>query len=165
MIYENNASDFEKIIRKYGSCIYRIALIHSGNKSDAQDIVQEIFLKYAEKNPDFNSEEHQKSWFIRVTLNMCKNLQKSAWNSKTSELTQINSPTAQFHQKTSDVYEAVQQLPYKYRNVIHLYYYEGYSVKEISNILDQNQNATKTQMSRARNMLKEILKGEYSYEI
>lgn len=159
----HSQTEFEQILRKYGDSIYRIALIHTQNEMDAQDIVQEVFLKYAGNADRFRSDEHLKAWLIRVALNMCTDLKRSAWSRKTTELSEECLPAEEFHTSESDIYHAVMSLPSKYRNVIHLFYYEGYSVKEISQITEQKENAVKTQLSRGRSILKEILKGEYDY--
>ena len=154
---------FEYILKKYADNMYRIAVAQTGNKSDAEDIVQEVFLKYASSAPVFESDEHEKAWLIRVTINKCKDLLKSAWVSKTETLS--DDIAVDFIDAKNDVLETVLSLPIKYRTVIHLFYYEGYSVKKISSILEQNENSTKTQLSRAREMLKKTLNrgDEYAF--
>ncbi len=158
-------TEFEKVLRQYGDNIYHIALLHTGNNMDAQDIVQEVFLKYAQRQEPFESDEHRKAWLIRVTINMCTNLKKSAWSKKTTELNEDILSSDDIESDHNNVHDAVMKLPEKYRTAIHLFYFEGYSVKEIADITDQKQNAVKTQLSRARNLLKNILKGEFEYEI
>ena len=96
---------------------------------------------------------------------MCTNLLKSSWFRKTTELNEEILPTTDIESEQNVVADAVMKLPEKYRDVIHLFYFEGYSVKEISDITGQKVNAVKTQLSRARNQLKNILKGEFEYEI
>lgn len=158
-------AEFEQVLRKYGDNIYRIALVHTQNEMDAQDIVQEVFLKYAAYSDRFTSDEHLKAWLIRVALNMCTDLKRSAWNRRTTELNDECLPAEEFKTSDSDIHSAVMNLPVKYRDVIHLFYYEGYSVKEISSITEQKENAVKTQLSRGRSILKEVLKGEYDYAL
>ena len=157
--------EFERVLRQYGDNIYHIALLHTKNNMDAQDIVQEVFLKYAERQDAFESDEHRKAWLIRVTVNMCKNLLKSSWFKKTTDLNEDILPTTSIESEQNTVVDAVMKLPEKYRDVIHLFYFEGYSIKEISDITGQKVNAVKTQLSRARNQLKNILKGEFDFEI
>ncbi len=156
--------EFSDILKKYGDNIYYIALMHTKNEMDAQDIVQEVFLKYAQRQESFESEEHRKAWLIRVTVNMCINLSKSAWITKNTELKEEILPSVKSPEDNNYVQEAVFRLPEKYRMVVHLFYFEGYSIKEIGNITGQKENAVKTQLSRARNLLKDILRGEYEYE-
>ena len=162
---DNSQAEFEKILRKYGDSIYRIALVHTQNEMDAQDIVQEVFLKFARNASQFQSDEHIKAWLIRVAINMCTDLKRSAWNRKTTELNDECLPAEEFTTAESELYQAVMSLPVKYKDVIHLFYYEGYSIKEISRITEQKENAVKTQLSRGRVLLKELLKGEYDYAL
>ena len=162
---DNSQAEFEKILRKYGDSIYRIALVHTQNEMDAQDIVQEVFLKFARNASQFQSDEHIKAWLIRVAINMCTDLKRSAWNRKTTELNDECLPAEEFTTGESELYQAVMSLPVKYIDVIHLFYYEGYSIKEISRITEQKENAVKTQLSRGRVLLKELLKGEYDYAL
>lgn len=164
-MHEDRQTEFENILRKYGDNIYRIALVHTQNEMDAQDIVQEVFLKYARNTENFKSDEHLKAWLIRVTLNMCTDLKRSAWSRKTTELSDECIPAQEFTTSESELYSAVMSLPEKYRYVIHLFYYEGYSIKEISSITNQKENAVKTQLSRGRTILREFLKGEYEYAL
>ena len=162
---DNSQAEFEKILRKYGDSIYRIALVHTQNEMDAQDIVQEVFLKFARNASQFQSDEYIKAWLIRVAINMCTDLKRSAWNRKTTELNDECLPAEEFTTGESELYQAVMSLPVKYKDVIHLFYYEGYSIKEISRITEQKENAVKTQLSRGRVLLKELLKGEYDYAL
>ena len=162
---DNSQAEFEKILRKYGDSIYRIALVHTQNEMDAQDIVQEVFLKFARNASQFQSDEHIKAWLIIVAINMCTDLKRSAWNRKTTELNDECLPAEEFTTGESELYQAVMSLPVKYKDVIHLFYYEGYSIKEISRITEQKENAVKTQLSRGRVLLKELLKGEYDYAL
>ncbi len=164
-MHNNRQGEFEQTVRQYADNIYRIALLHTQSDMDAQDIVQEVFMKYAVNKKPFNSDEHKKAWLIKVTINMCIDLKRSAWSKKTTELTDENSPSVQFESSESDVYQAVIKLPEKYRTVVHLFYYEDYSVKTISNITGQSESTVKTQLSRARVLLKNILKEEYEYAI
>lgn len=164
-MHKDRQTEFENILRKYGDNIYRIALVHTQNDMDAQDIVQEVFLKYARNSSQFKSEEHLKAWLIRVAINMCTDLKRSAWSRRTTELNDECVPAEEFSGGESDLHAAVMSLPEKYRDVIHLFYYEGYSVKEISSITSQKENAVKTQLSRGRAILKKVLKGEYEYAL
>lgn len=160
---EQFKAGFEKVIRKYGDTVYYIALLHTKNNMDAQDIVQEVFLKYAENTKPFESEEHVKAWLIRVAINMCTNLSKSSWVTKTTELNDAVLPAGEFPYDDNGVSAAVKNLPEKYRNVIHLFYFEGYSIKEIGEITSQNISAVKVQLSRARKLLKNTLREEFGY--
>ena len=146
------------MVDKYADMVYRLAISRTRNKEDGEDVFQEVFLKLSKKLPQFENENHEKAWLIRVTINCSKNLLESAWNKKTVPLEYEISFS---QEEISDVYFEVLKLPQKYRTVIHLFYYERLSLEEISKILNQNINTTKTQLSRAREKLKNNLKGGF----
>lgn len=147
----------EMILEKYSIMVYRIAFSRTKNKYDADDILQEVFMKYIKYNIDYTSEEHRKAWLIKTTINTSKTLLTSAWFRKTTEI-----PDSLFTmmEEKSEVYYAVLKLPAKYRTVIHLFYYEDLSIRDISNLLNLGENTIKSQLHRARKLLQEILKGE-----
>ena len=151
------------MIEKYSDLVYRIALTRTNNKSDSEDIFQEVFLRITKKMPVFETEEHEKAWVIRVTLNCSNTLLTSNWRKKTGELDEnIVFETKDRH----DIYYEVAKLPVKYRTVIYLFYYEGYKINEIAKILNTNESTVKTQLARAREKLKENMKigGIFEYE-
>lgn len=134
-------------------------MVHLKNYSDTEDIFQTVFLKYVLHSEPFESEEHEKAWIIRVTVNACKDLLKNVFRSRTVSLdTLIETPQAQELQHT-ELLEAVLSLPPKYKDVVYLYYYEGYSAEEISRILKKNVNTVYTLLTRARKILKKELEG------
>lgn len=152
------ADSFEALVRRYETVLYRAALAVVGNVQDAEDAVQETFLKvYEKKNPDFVSAAHEKAWLIKVTVNECKNRLLSGWFRKTVPLLETY-PAKEPEQR--DLLEQVMALPYKYRTVIHLYYYEGYSTAEIARILDKKEGTVRSWMSRAREQLKKVMGDE-----
>ena len=121
--------NMKQIIDEYADMVYRIALTRCGIVENAEDVFQEVFMKLAEKNPKFESKEHEKAWLIRVTINLTKNMNTAAWNKKVVSLDEnITFET----KEQNDVFQAVCDLPQNYRTVIYLLYYEGYKVKEIS---------------------------------
>ncbi len=150
-----------KIIERYKDTVFKIAFTYCKNKSDAEDIFQEVFLRYFKKKPAFDSLNYEKAWFIRVTINCCKKLLFSSWFKKVqpleAELT-FESP------EESDLFYAVMDLPLKYRVVVHLFYYEDYRIKEIAEITSQKETTVATQLQRARQMLKTKLSEELQYE-
>lgn len=148
----------ENIIKAYSNMVYRLAFSQTRNKSDADDIYQEVFLRYIGKKPQFETEEHRKAWFIRVTVNCCKKLWASSWLRKTEPLDE----TITFEmQEGTDLHHELLKLPMKYRTVIHLFYYEDMSIEEISKCLNQGPSTIRTQLTRARYKLKEYLKEDY----
>lgn len=150
----------QEIVEKHFNTVYRLALSQTKNVADAEDITQDVFLRFMQYEKPFASFEHIKAWLIRVTINRSLSLFASAWHKRTEPLSEeipFNSP------EKSDVYYAVLELPQKYRAVIHLFYYEDMSVAEISKVLGKNQSTIKSQLHRARELLKTKLKGEYDY--
>lgn len=157
--------DIEQTINKYSSTVYSIAMTRLKSRSDADDVFQEVFLTMCRKRPSFESEEHLKAWIIKTTLNYCKRITMSTWRRKTSPLEEVSDRSYQFYAKEeNDVYNAVSDLPKKYRTIIVLYYFEDISVKEISSILHIREGTVRMQLTRARNILKTKLKGDYFYE-
>ena len=151
----------KEMLDKYSNMVYRIALTRCRNKENAEDVFQDVFIKFSEKLPKFESEEHEKAWFIRVTINFTKNMLTSSWNKTTVELNE----NIMFENKQEyDVYSVVCELPDNYRTVIYLLYYEGYKVKEIAQLMKMNENTIKTWLSRARDILKDKLEGGFENE-
>ncbi len=151
----------EKNINKYKDMVYRLSFTYLKNSHDADDITQEVFLKYVTLDKTFQSDEHLKSWLITVTINHCKNLLKSSWFKKTQPLDE----NIQFEQqKNSNLYHAVMTLSKDYRTVIYLFYYEDYSTKEIASMLGKNESTIRSHLARARKKLKNILLEDWKDE-
>lgn len=148
----------ERIVETYSDMLLRIALHHTQNQSDAEDAVQMVFLKLLKGNLSFEDTEHEKAWLIRVTINQCKDLLRSAWNKKTTGLEEKHKASEQSEDFV--VLDAVRALPDKYRNIIFLFYYEGYTTAEIATILDMRQGTVESRLFRARAQLKKKLEGE-----
>ena len=154
---------FEAVVREHGDDVLRAAMMQLGNRADAEDVVQETFLRYATSAPRFVSIEHEKAWLLRVAINLAKDMRKSVWNKNTQQLVPEQCGCIPFKEKATDVYDAVMTLPEKYRMVVHLFYYEGYSVREISDLTGLREPTIKTQLSRGRALLKDILEGAEAY--
>lgn len=156
-----NSNDcIEDIISRHSDMVYRLALSRTKNSADAEDIFQEVFMRYMKSKDKITSEEHLKAWLIRATINCSKNLFSSAWYKKTTALDEKISTSMG---EKSEVYYAVLELPKKYRTAIHLFYFEEMSIADISKVTGVNESTIKSQLSRARVMLKEILRKEYDY--
>lgn len=156
MVYLNKNQVLEQTIEKYSNMVYRLAMARTRNIETSEDVYQEVFLRLAKKMPEFESEEHKKAWLIRVTINCSKSILNSSFIKHRADLDEnLSFETPERH----DIYYAVLNLPIKYRTVIHLYYYENYSIKEISKILKLNENTIKTRLSRARQKLEKTVKG------
>jgi RNA polymerase sigma-70 factor (ECF subfamily) len=150
----------EDIILRYHDTVYRIAFTYCRNTHDAQDIAQEVFVRYLKKTPQVSSEEHLKAWLIRVTINTAKSLMTSSWFKKVVPISE-NEPVISDEPTHADTYFAVMSLSEKYRSVVMLYYYEDYTIREIAQILERTETAVQTQLQRARAMLKNKLKEEW----
>lgn len=156
---------FDEVLRLYSTMVYRLAFSRVGNKHDADDILQDVFLRYIKADKEYSSEEHRKAWLIRATINRTKSFHTSSWNKHRSagEMTEAETGAEdsliRAIETKSDVYGAVMQLPQKYRTVIHLFYYEDMSIEQIGKAVGSPVNTVKSQLSRARGMLKELLEG------
>lgn len=147
-------------IDRYADTVRRLCMIQLKSYADTEDIFQNVFLKYALSSRSFESPEHEKAWFIRVTINACKDLIKSFFRSRTVSLDQLMEQPGQLLEDHREVLEAVISLPRKYREVIYLHYYEGYTAPQISEILGKNTNTVYTLLARSKNLLKERLGGD-----
>ena len=150
-------------IERYSDTVRRLCMVHLKNYADTEDIFQVVFLKYAVSNVIFENQEHEKAWFVRVTLNACRDLLKSFFRRHTVSLERIMEPSA-LQQDNRDVLEAVLSLPSKYRDVVYLHYYEGYTASQIGAILHKNSNTIYTLLARSKKMLREKLGGEEDNE-
>ncbi len=146
----------EEVITRYSDMVFRVALSRTGNYNDAEDITQEVFLKYIQKNKGYDDWEHIKAWLIRVTTNLSKNLVTSAWNRHTASWTEMIDVGVE-PPESSELLEAVQRLPEKYREIIRLHYLKGYRVEEISQQLGVKESTVKTRLNRGRKRLRELL--------
>ena len=152
--------EVNRAIEAYGNLIRRICLIHLKNHADTEDIFQTVFLKYLLSSAEFQSREHEKAWFIRVTANACRDLLKSAFRRRAVSLDVLTDQPGELSEDNREVLEAVLGLPEKYRDVIYLFYYEEYTAPEIAEILKKNTNTVYTLLSRAKKILKKKLGGE-----
>lgn len=151
-------SDIESVIARNSSAVYKLAMSRCGNRADADDIFQQVFLRYITRRPDFASAAHEKAWFLRVTVNCSKSFWSSAFRRNTQPMTEeMAAPQTEEH----GLWAAVAAMPEKYRVLIHLFYYEGISTAEISQLLNRKESTVRMQLTRARRLLGERLKGEY----
>jgi len=150
--------DAQRAFDTFGDMVYRLALIRTQKQVDAEDVVQDVFLRYMRSAPAVMDPEHEKAWLLRVTVNCTKSLASSAWNQKTLSLSEVAVP--QTESVPSDVYAAVLNLPQRYRTVIHLFYYEGYKTAEIAKLLTANNATVRSWLSRARELLRKTIEVE-----
>jgi len=159
--------DFDGVIKLYSDTVYRLAFARAGNSYDAEDITQEVFLRYIRAGKTFSDEEHRKAWLIRTAINTSVNVMKSAYKRRyggepdyNSENTATDDNIARLEDK-SVVYNAVLKLPEKYRIVIHLFYYEDMKIERISEVTGIGINTVKSRLKRARDLLREELKEDF----
>ena len=155
-----SAQETARALERYGDTVQRLCMIHLKNYADTEDIFQTVFLKYALSTVAFESDAHEKAWFIRVTRNACKDLIKSFFRSRTVSLDALLDQPLDLPPDHREVLEAVLSLPQKYREVIYLHYYEGYTCPEIGGLLHKNVNTIYTALARGKALLKEKLGGE-----
>lgn len=147
----------ERVMTEYSDMVYRLAYARTKNKYDAEDVLQEVFLRYLRRKPEFEGSEHEKAWFLRVTINCSKNLFASFTKNKTvSFLENLIGIT----DEEKVLGEFLAKLPVKYRTVIHLFYYEDFKISEISKLLDLKESTVKMQLTRARRLLKAYMEME-----
>jgi len=146
-----------RAVEKYSSMLLHLALTRLSSPADAEDTVQEVFIRLMTKAPTFKDEEHEKAWLIRTTLNYAINLRKSSAykNVPLDETVPVMQP------EHYNLLSAVRSLPDKYSAVIHLYYYEGYSIKEISKLLSLPVATVGTRLTRGREKLRQLLKEDF----
>ncbi len=146
----------EDYFRRYYSFIYRIAFVQLKSHSDAEDIAQEVFVRMIRYNPKFEDVQHEKAWIIKTCINLCKDLLKSKWHGV--DIGFDNIEKKYFVLPNVEIDETlwlVMELDDKYKNVLYLFYYEDYSIKEIAKIMDIPENTVKTNLRRGREVLKQ----------
>lgn len=151
---------FEDIYDRQFDRVYRVAYLMLKNKEEAEDALQTVFLKYLNSNISFKDPEHEKAWFITVTRNTCKDVIKSAWKSRVDLPGEYELPYQTENQDSLISY--IMELPEKYREVLYLFYYEGYKAREIAEHLGSNESTILSRLKSAREHLKTVLESEGS---
>lgn len=156
---QNRDSNISVLYDKYADMLYRISRSILLSNEDAQDTIQEVFTIYITKLPTHKDEEHEKAWFIKVTINKCRDLQRKRKLRSYVSLDSVLEPVCE-EAKTDSIYDDVITLPEKYKIVILLHYYESMSVLEIAKTLHVSPSSIKMRLLRGRNLLKEKLKAK-----
>lgn len=159
-------------IQNYSDMLYKIALTQMKNRHDAEDIVQEVMYQYIKSSKNFENEEYEKAWLIHVTLNACRKVWRSAWYKHSIPfLSVIEKGTESgleeniiYQEEGREIIAAVLKLPRKYREVIHLFYFQELSINEIAGITGRKVNTITSQMTRGRELLRKTLKEDYHFE-
>ena len=151
--------DFQQVVEAYGASLYRLACSFCGNRSDAQDAVQEVFLKYLQHPPDCDGPEKLRAWLMTATANKCKDLLRSAHRRRTAPLTDLPAPPEDTDEAL-EVRAALEKLPPGLRGVVYLFYYEQLPTKQIAQILHLSDSAVRSRLHTARKQLRDLLGGE-----
>lgn len=147
--------EYQTLYETYYTMVYRLSLLILKNPQDAEDAAQTIFLKVIEKKPSFTDANHEKAWLLTVTRNYCRDIQRSFWHRKRTDMEQLPEQGIEpFDRQEGLLFEIIQTLPPKQREVVYLYYFEDYSIKEISQILERKESTIQSQLSAARSRLK-----------
>lgn len=157
----SSLDEIEKLVEEHSGMLLKIAMHYVGTIGEAEDAVQEVFLRLIRGNPQFTSAEHEKAWLIRAACCVCKDTLKTAWHRKTVSLQDELPLTAEPSSDHDGLLPVIRKLPEKYRNVIFLYYYEGLPVAEIARVFGVSENTVSSWLFRARARLKTMLKGDW----
>lgn len=152
-----NEPEIKNAIEKYADMVWRICYLYMQQPADAEDIFQNVFLKYTLYSGTFENQEHEKAWLIRVATNCCKDHLKSAYHRQNVPLSDVYQYPCEETFLSNGVTEALKTLPEKYKTVLYLNYYEGYTAAEIGGILHKRENTIYTWISRGKKLLKEVL--------
>ena len=155
-----NSKEYQRLADQYIDMVYRVALNGCKNKYDADDVVQNTFIKLLKCKKQFEYDEHVRNWLLRVAVNECNSIWNSSWRKKVVSLEESREEEPAFStSEKSELYDLVMKLSPKYRQVVYLYYYEEFSVKEVAEVLRISETAVQTRLQRARQKLKIQLGG------
>ena len=146
-------------MRKHGDMVLRLAMANTGNRADAEDVFQEVFIRLIRSIEKIQDEDHLRYWLIRATVNRCKSLYSSTYRKRELPVEELPAQASEPYNEEVDTpaTDAVRDLPEKYRTPIHLFYFEELPISEVARILGSSEGAVKTQLSRGRKMLRESL--------
>lgn len=150
-----NETEIKRIIQVHGNLLYRTAIVILGNPHDAQDVLQETLIKYMEKSPDFQDENHEKAWLLKVTANLCRDFLRFHKRHTYVSIDELEPVCSKPQQQ--EILKEVLSLPPKFKAVLLLHYIEGYQLKEIAGILGISENAVKKRLQRGKEALKQKL--------
>ena len=153
------ADDIERIIHTYGNMLFRLCLVMLGNASDAEDAVQETMIKYLQKTPEFEGEEHEKAWLVTVAANKCRDMLRFRMRHPAADIDQWNEFTGE--PSDSGILDALMTLPEKFKIVLILYYVEEYCMEDIAKMIGKSVSAVKMRLQKGRRLLEEVYRKEY----
>lgn len=159
-----NENEFITIVKRNNQRIYLIALSYTKNGTDAEDIMQNVFMKLWKHNKPFEDDKHIDKWLTTVCINECRDYIRNPFRKRNVPIDEAIDISARDKTENMDLFQAVMSLPTKERTIIHLFYYEDMSINDISNILNIKESAVKTRLFRARQKLKTLLGDEWNNE-
>ncbi|MEG0469292.1 RNA polymerase sigma factor [Amedibacillus sp. YH-ame6] len=160
-----NRNDIQRVVNTYSDLLLRLVLHDSLSLSDAEDIVQNTFIKYMQKAPEFHDDNHEKAWLIRVASNEVKDVHKSWWKRRISQMNENYMNVEEQKEEAFVLLPYIRKLPQGSRRAIYLFYYEGYSIVEIAKIYDVKEATVASWLHRGRKKLKGLMKGEFDDEL
>ena len=158
-----DSGELERLADRFAPAVYRLAYARTGSRADAEDVMQETFLRLVRARPELRDDEHAKAWLLRVAANLSKN--RIEYNALRTSDELSDELAEEGREDLSFVWDAVKELPVQFREVIHLHYYEGYSTEEIAKILGRNPSTVRSDLRRGREKLKTILQEGYDFEV
>ena len=153
--------EVQELVALYQDSLFAVAFNLCKNAQDAEDVVQDTFIRYYTLKKEFDSKEHIRAWLIRVAINRAKNVSRTFWRRNRISLQDYMETLTFETEESENLFETVMKLPEKYRIVIHLFYYEDYSFGEIAGILNLSESNVKVRLSRGRTLLRDALKEEW----
>ena len=154
-------TEVNRAVEEYADMVQRVCFYHLKNRTDTEDVFQNVFLKYMLSEETFGDSEHEKAWLLRVAINACKDYLKSFFRKNVVSLEALNEMEAEGEEDYREILEAVLSLPGKYKDIIYLHYYEGDTAAEIGKILGKKENTVYSLLSRGRRILREKLGGDW----
>lgn len=154
--YSETEQGFSDVYARNIDAVYRVCFSFLKNSADAEDLSQDTFLRYLDRDVKFESERHEKAWFIVTASNLCKNEIKS-WRRKTQDIDEHIELGFEQNFDSGETLRAIMALPNEYKTIVYMYYYEGYSTPEIAKMLKRPDATIRTRLARARKLLKRSL--------
>lgn len=156
--------EIQELVTLYQDSLFSTAFNVCKNAQDAEDVVQDTFIRYYTMKKEFDSAEHIRAWLFRVAINRAKNVNRTFWRRNKLSLEDYMETLTFETEESENLFETVMKLPEKYRIILHLFYYEDYKVSEIADILRLSESNVKVRLSRGRSLLRETLKNTHAFE-
>lgn len=153
-------AEVENALERYGDMIRRICFVHLQQNADVEDVFQNVFFKYAVRKEAFSTPTHEKAWLIRVAMNECNSLHRKFFHRKVELCDDLSDFGMNQTMEHPEVMEALLRLPHRYRDIIYLFYYEGYSLREIAQLMHKKESTIATWHRRSKMLLKDYLGGD-----